>query len=271
MKKVNYFAVSFVAVFCVIFVSCQKETMYLTSSPNGSVTTEVISVNSAMSIMDSLMELSVNIEEDLSRGTAIEQLEVSIEKEQKIAAALHPLTDCGQQLRTNLLIAASDPDNEFELSSDEIQLLENLNDAELAQMMLIILTASDDDVLLDDDTAMKISTGKAKDCLWEAFGINDAIAIWNTLATDKGIKIAKLLTLPKGKMLKLLSKIVGKANYIMLAYTVAEFAYCMLSEDAYKVSVIDGKEVVEIQYAGMAEVFDGEVFKGPVILQVTND
>lgn len=271
MKKENYLSVSFIAFLCVIFVSCQKETMFLTSNPNASVSTEVIGVNSAMGIVDSLINISVNLDEELSRGTTEDQLYTSIAKEQEIATVLQPLTECGQQLRTNLLIAACDPDNGFELSMEEMQMLENLNDVELAQMMLIVLTAKDDDVLFADDPGRKISAAKAKDCLFEAFGINDAIAICSTMAKGHVVKIAEILTIPKGQLLKLLSKIIGRANYIMLALTIAEFAYCMLTEDAYKVPIVEGQEGLTLQHVEMTEIFEGEVFKRPVILEVMND
>lgn len=64
MKKENYLSVSFIAFLCVIFVSCQKETMFLTSNPNASVSTEVIGVNSTMGIVDSLINISVNLDEE---------------------------------------------------------------------------------------------------------------------------------------------------------------------------------------------------------------
>ena len=85
MKKENYLSVSFIAFLCVIFVSCQKETMFLTSNPNASVSTEVIGVNSTMGIVDSLINISVNLDEELSRGTTEDQLYTSIAKEQEIA------------------------------------------------------------------------------------------------------------------------------------------------------------------------------------------
>lgn len=272
MKKGKFLMVlPLIVILCVANVACQKETMLLTYDPNAKVSTEVIGVNSAMVIVDSLISISSNLDEELSRGTALDQQEVTIQKEREIAAVLQPLTDCGKKLRSDLLIAANDPNSGFVLSSEELQILYNIKDEELAHMMIIVLTASDDYVLLTDDAGMKISTGKAKDCLWEAFGINDAIAIWTTMAKGQGIKIAQLLTIPKGKLFKLLSKIVGKANYVMLAYTIAEFAYCMLSDDAYKVSVTEGREGLDIQKIEMAEIFESEVFKSPVILEITND
>lgn len=62
-----------------------------------------------------------------------------------------------------------------------------------------------------------------------------------------------------------------RANYIMLALTIAEFAYCMLTEDAYKVPIVEGQEGLTLQHVEMTEIFEGEVFKRPVILEVTND
>lgn len=272
MKKSNYFvALPLIVFLCLVTVACQKETMLLTSDPNAKVSTEVIGVNSAMSIVDSVISISANLDEELSRGTTMDQLETTVQKEQEIATALQPLTDCGKQLRSELLIAANDPNSGFVLSSEEMQILYNVRDEELALMMLIVLTASDNDVLFDDDPGRKISTGKAKDCLWEAFGINDAIAIWNTMAIGDGIKIVKLLQLPKGKLFKLLTKIIGKSNYIMLAYTVAEFAYCMLSDDAYMVPTYNGQKDINIKDLEISKEFEAEIFKGPVVLEITND
>lgn len=246
--------------------------MLSTSDYNIAVSTEVIGLHTAMQSVDSVVSISSNLQEELSRGTPIEQLEATQQKEAELAVAFKPLTDCSKQLRTNLLIAANNPDSGFTLSNDEIQILNNINDAELAEMMLIVLMAGNDDVPFDNDSGMKISTGKAKDCLWDALGINDIIPILKTIGVGSLTKATHvLLSIPKHQLFKILAKLTGKANYIMLAYMAAEFAYCMLSEDAYMVSNGSMSADCNLENRELAKEFEAEVFKCPVSLQVTND
>ncbi len=273
MKKLKLSAlISMFALMATVSTSCQKETMLLTSDSNIAVSTDVISLHAAMQSVDSVVSISSNLHEELSRGTAIEQLEATRQKEAELAVAFKPLTDCGEQLRTNLLIAASDPNSGFTLSNEELQILNDINDAELAEMMLIVLMAGNDDVPFDDNSGMMISTGRAKDCLWEALGINDIIPILKTIGVGSLTKaVHVIMSMPKHQLFKALAKLTGKANYIMLAYMAAEFAYCMLSEDAYMVPTGSTSADYNMDNLELAKKFEGEVFKYPVSLQITND
>lgn len=263
---------SVITMFSIFVTSCQKETMLLTSNPNAIVSTTVIGMHDAMTAVDSVVSVSANLDEELSRGTSMEQLEATRQKEAEIAAALMPLTNSGEQLRTNLLIAANDPDSGFFLSTEEIRVLENLNDAELAQMMLVVLSAADDDVIFTDDPGRKISTGKAKDCLWEALGINDMLAILDYIKVGCVAEIVHIfVSLPKGKLFNLLAKITGKANYIMLAYAAANFVYCLLSEDAYMVKLPNCQNYAGVEKAGIAEIFEADILSCPAVIQITNE
>lgn len=217
---------------CLLFSSCEKDT----SETNN--TKDQINLNSLN--FKTINSISRNVAETIessyfmpiTRNYPDENVVINEDSiSNAIAESCIELVANGREIQDELIEIAIQDEEQAYITDEEIQILTNLTEDQLAQLALEITTLSEYDELLALD-GRQISSNKYVQCMAEALGISDLLDMWQAVVGGPG----GLTAIYKGTKIiintKTLSKVLGglalrSAGWISVGITLYKYATCI--------------------------------------------
>ena len=151
----------------IVLTSCNSESEeQLPEESNGSsIEVNIVESNKFLATTKNVGQLMNSYRSKMSRTTDVEEAnEATMELEQSIATECADLVDCGREVVESVIEASNNPDDEFSLSDEELMMLTDMTEPELAELGMIISASGLEDKLAEMD-GCEITMHHVVDCL----------------------------------------------------------------------------------------------------------
>ncbi len=228
------------------FVSCNNEDENLMDLNESDVNIVVdgVSLQQSLEIIAQIAPIGDSISSTMSRtDLSMEDYNSAVIKvEKRLSEICKPWVAVGKNMVKELLVSSE----QFNMSSEEIELVSNLSDEELAvsTLLLSFYSMQNESVVID---GMMITYQRVWDCFVDATGINDIFYLMSELRMNTVDQIIKLLV-RKPELIAHFAKVSRCMTYFGLAVTIAQFTYCIMdyaipaTNDYFSLSDIEAAE-----------------------------